>query len=168
MAIACAGCVTAPPGDLPTAPARGPMILNSSVKPPLDELLAAWPAGDEFIVPVDLGDPGDGAEWQAFVDYGLVAKGTVTGHGGKVPIRFDVSVPAPPACHRVDFYVAHRFAVTESGELLRTPDSLGSDQASWFYVPGGGPDGCPEYDGGSDAYVGPVVDAADEADGAGP
>jgi hypothetical protein len=168
MAIAGVGCVTAPPGDLPAAPVRGPMILRGTAQPSLEDPLLTWPSDDAFIVWVDLGDPGDGAAWNAFVDNIEVGNGIVTGHGGQVRIQFDWSLPAPPTCHRIDFVVAHRFAGTEAGPLPRTPDSVGVDFCTWFYFPGGGPDGCPAYDAGSDVYVGPIVDAADDADGAGP
>jgi len=48
-------------------------------------------------------------------------------------------------CHRIDFLVAHQF---DPGSA-HTWDSVGGDIVSWFFNPGGNPNGCPLYDAGA-------------------
>jgi hypothetical protein len=75
--------------------------------------------------------------------------------------------PSTTSCHTIQFVVGHRLTLSNSGSSeVFTPDSLGGDQITWFYMPDGVPGGCPSYDGGADSGIGPIPDA--QADGQGP
>lgn len=151
-------CITAPPPQLPVEPEERPTILHDSVSPPADVPLVEWPAGDEFIVPIQLDDQNEQFCWDVFIDYnpygtaggtGLVPSGVTCEtappsalDGGVFPLSFTLGEPDPGTCHRIQFNVAHAF---ESDS--HTPDSIGGDSITWTFVPGGGPD-CPAYDAG--------------------
>jgi hypothetical protein len=152
-----AACITAPPPDLPQPPAHRPTILDESVQPPPDQILASLPT--EFVVPVQLDDPNQTFDWEVFVDYDPVQSpnpyfsnqvqatpGTVDGGVYVVDAPPPDTIHADPSrCHRIDFLVAHTF----NPATPHTWDSLGGDIVWWFYNPGGGPGGCPVYDAGS-------------------
>ena len=149
-------CITTPPPDLPTVPQPPPSILHASVVPPADEILTTWPA--MFYVPVEVYDPSVPFSWEPFVDFD-----PTTGSGGSTiphivpaPVLVDAGVyvvsfgldpPDAASCHTVELEVASGFD-TEFGSASHTPNSLGGDSITWFYNPGGGPNGCPTYDAG--------------------
>jgi hypothetical protein len=160
-AAAVVACITAPPPELPTIPARRPTILHASVVPPPDQILSVWPAtGLTFDVPVELEDSTQPFLWSVFVDYDpltarqpiLLSNGPTPAppDGGPTIVSFLLDAPDPAFCHRIDFVVANSFTTS----FRRTPDGVGGDIVSWLYNAGGGPNGCPVYD------AGPVQDGA--------
>jgi hypothetical protein len=152
-----AACVTAPPPDVPEAAEHRPIIHVESVDPAADAILTTWPGG--FVVPVEVDEPSTGAEWKVLID-GMTTGwvGTITG-AGTVPVPFSPASPIPPtSCHTVEFIVARKF----DPKAPLTPDSLGADALTWFYIPGGGLTGCTTYDAGVDSGIGPLTDAQPE------
>jgi len=147
-------CITAPPPDLPIVPLHRPTILHDNVTPPTDEVLTVWP--QQWLVPVEVDDPSDTFWFDVFVDpdvnpdpaFGPVQQqpSPTAMDGGLTVVRFGpLSQPDPSFCHRVKFEVAHSFSQTSPP----IPDSIGGDSVVWFYNPGGGLGGCPEYDAGA-------------------
>jgi hypothetical protein len=163
-----AACVTVPPPDLAEQPDRRPIILTDTARPRADEILFSWPS--QFTVQVEVDEPSDGGvptwSWTALLDKTTVlGSETITGFasGPIQSVEFDsLTPPDPTSCHTVDLLVAHAFLPTPP----HTPDSVGGDDLTWFYMPGGGPIGCPSYDGGLDSGVGPAGNAP--ADGGDP
>jgi hypothetical protein len=157
-------CVTAPPPALPQLTTERPTILHEAVVPPTDQILSELPS--EFIVPVELEDPDESFEWDVFVDYNpcaepsnclqptpptifprLVPPSPGTLDGGVTLVSFSSTYLTgldPSLCHRIDFLVAQEF---DPG-LAYTWDSTGGDIVTWFFNPGGNPNGCPVYDAG--------------------
>ncbi|MGD0676718.1 MAG: hypothetical protein ABSC94_14990 [Polyangiaceae bacterium] len=148
-------CITT---DLPPEPISRPTILHDAVQPPADQILFSWPEFDSFSVPVEPGNPNDGFVWDVFVDFdinpapanaGVVSPDSYSADGGVVIVSYFLSQPPATSCHRIDFLVAHAFASLSDGAPLdHTPSAIGGDQVTWFYMPGGSPDGCPAYDAG--------------------
>jgi hypothetical protein len=165
-------CITAPPPDLPQPPPHRPTILHDSVWPPPDQILASLPTSD-FVVPVELDDPNQSFEWEVFVDYDpllspssaiftAVPPSPDDVDGGIYTVDFPApsvpQAPDPGRCHRIDFLVAHHF----DSASPHTWDSIGGDNVTWIYNPGGSPGGCPVYDAGSlqdGAFPPPTPDA---------
>jgi hypothetical protein len=156
------GCITAPPPEIPQLPLQRPTILHDAVVPPTNQILAQLPT--EFVVPVQLDDPDESFEWDVFVDYNPCADPTScqptaptiypqlvqptpgTLDGGVSLVSFASFTDLDDTlCHRIDFLVAHQF---DPGSA-HTWDSVGGDIVTWFYNPGGGPNGCPIYDAGA-------------------
>jgi len=154
-------CVTAPPSELPQLSNERPTILHDAVVPPTDQILSELPG--EFVVPVELDDPDLSFEWDVFVDYNPCASPTGcqptppaiypelvqptpgTLDGGVALVSFAGMTDLDPSlCHRIDFLVAHQF----DPDSPHTWDSVGGDIVTWFFNPGGGPNGCPVYDAG--------------------
>jgi hypothetical protein len=162
-----AACITPPPEWTNPPPTR-PVILDDEVEPPLTQLLQTLPEGG-FIVPVLVADPLETFSYSIFVDYdpdnnpGQASLGVVSPGSTQYTVKFQAPLQlTAAACHRLDFLVMHDFArLTDGAVLPHTPDSVGGDQITWFYLPGGSPNGCPGYDAGL-----PSSDAS--PDGVGP
>jgi hypothetical protein len=150
-------CITAPPPDLPQAPAHRPTILHDSVVPPPDQILPSLPG--EFVVPVQLDDPNESFACEMFLDYDPVQAPDpyFTKQVQPTPDTVDGGIylvdgipptdpaPDPSQCHRIDFLVAHSF----DPQSQHAWDSIGGDIVTWIYNPGGSPGGCPVYDAGA-------------------
>jgi hypothetical protein len=155
-------CITAPPPDLPQLPTRRPTVVNDAVQPP-EGLLPGWPSDNQFVVPVEMGNPSPFV-YNVFVDFPVnpVAKysgsvtATVPPDGGIVPVRFPLDPPDPLICpHHVEFLVAHGF----DPKSQHTFDGFGGDVATWEYFPGGSGDQCPSYDAGDGSVPDAPLDA---------
>jgi hypothetical protein len=149
-----AACITPPPEAVDPPPTR-PVILDDQVQPPLDQLLQTLPR-QQFIVPVSVNDPQEHFNYSIFVDYNPITNPQPVSSFRVSPATAVTTIAFDPpsqltanSCHRLDFLVVHDFAtLTDGAVLLHTPDSAGGDQISWFYLPGGSPNGCPGYDAG--------------------
>jgi hypothetical protein len=172
-----AGCISAPPPDLPVPVLQRPTILHDAVEPPETEILTTLPS--EFIVPVLLASPDETFQWDAFVDYqpctGLdcpsetspyVGPTTVTPtpgtlDGGVYLAHFDpppaVLVDPTQCNHTIQFLVAHAF---NGPNALHTPDSIGGDIVTWNYSPGGSTTSCVFDAGALQDGAFPPADAA--------
>jgi hypothetical protein len=151
-------CITAPPPSAPSLAKCRPSILHTSVSPPADEILTAWPPGDTVLVPITIQscNPTDGFHTNAFIDYDPVfnpgpdyASGTTPFALNGEPTNVEVTLhqlPRDLACHRVEILVAHDFNRDPSEPHV--PDAFGGDSVTWFYSPSGGLNGCPQYDAG--------------------
>jgi hypothetical protein len=142
--------------------------LHDAVQPPSDQVLAALPSDNEFLVPVVLEDPNESFEWDVFINYYLDPKsepvlrhsvlptpGTVD--GGVVPITFqlfDTDFPDPTACNHIDFLVAQQF----NEKYQHTPNSTGGDIVTWLYSTAGASACLATYDAGDGAF--PETEAA--------
>jgi hypothetical protein len=154
-------CITTEPAPLEQIQHR-PTILDDAVDPPVDQLLFDWPA--EFTVPVELGDSSQALQVAVFVDdEGVAPVESQTFEGGNAIVTFQLAQPALPACHRIEFLVANGFASLIDGAALTTPDGVGGDSVTWFYMPGGGPFGCPGFEQGllPDGGLGTIGSGAD-------
>jgi hypothetical protein len=159
VVVVLCSCVTAPPPDLPAVPVHRPTILHDSVVPRADVPITTWPADNMFTVPVEVDDPSQPFQWDLFIDYNPVGNNGApsaptyfpeTGHPSDGGVSI-VCFPLPPptgtvTCpHRIELLVARSF----NSSFPHLPDKIGGDSVTWTYVPGGGPNGCPEYDAGA-------------------
>ena len=155
----CVACVTAPPPDLQQAPQHPPFIVVGSALPSADQIVFTWPS--EFSVQVEVDEPSLGFAWVALLDSVTVITAADVTNSGITVVTFDTQTPPDPtSCHTVQLLVAHSFLQAQGPPF--TPDSVGGDQLTWFYMPGGVPNGCPSFDGGLDSGVGPEADASPE------
>jgi hypothetical protein len=162
-AAAAASCVTAPPPDLPVAPAQGPIIVQDAVQPPPSEYLLELPP-QGFVVPVKVTDPTKPFVCRVFVDFypgsdntlhatgtALTIPATPALDGGVTLVTFSLTTTNlgdPTACHTIQAMCADEFDQTSG----HTPgDSLGSDGVVWQYAPNT-PGGCSTVDGGDGEF----------------
>ncbi|MFO0680099.1 MAG: hypothetical protein U0169_26490 [Polyangiaceae bacterium] len=173
FAPAAACVIVDPPAELPPVVARRPTIRHSEVAPPASRVLRGFPL--EFVVPVEVGDPGDDFVWNVFVDYNVGGSGFVDSTGeskgdradpdaGVRLVEFQLNPRETPtsdfrACHVVEFLVARQFSPS-SPRVFGAP---GGDSVTWFINPSGSFVGCPEYDGGTFAIEDAGADGAADA-----
>jgi hypothetical protein len=148
-------CITPPPEWVNPPPSRV-TIRDDDVDPPLNELIQNLPG--MFTVPIQVDDPQENFHYSVFVDYDSVSNPNpipnISNLEGFPPVTRIAFVPppqlTPTACHRLEFIVAHNFATLKDGGILpHTPDpAVGGDHITWFYLPGGSPNGCPAFDAG--------------------
>jgi hypothetical protein len=154
LVAADSACLTVAPSELPGTPRHRPEILVGTAQPPADQILVTWP--QDITVDVEIDEPLTSAQWVALLDGNPVEQRgpQVVSGPGTASIDFQLPPPAPTSCHTVELRVAYQL----SSSPPYTPDSLGSDSLTWFYLPSGVPNGCPSYDAGLDPSVGPIVD----------
>jgi hypothetical protein len=132
-----------------------PLILTESASPSADELVIALPS--TFSVPVVIDQSSSNAQYAWIIDGdNMVAPTTINGFG-TVVVSLPSSALSPVSCHTIKLLLAHRFLTSSAHPLV--PDSEGAVSLTWFYLPDGIPAGCPTFDGGTDADIGPIVDA---------
>jgi len=161
-------CVVAdPPTDLPRLPQMRPIVVRSSVVPPVSAVLGRWP--DKFIVPVELVDPRATIYYSAFVDYNPATGEGLEGRPQASPyeprstqgairtLEVPIVEPSSDRCHTVEIVVALNVSSFTDPRIAHTPPEPGGDSVSWFYSPGGDLAGCPTLDAG----ITPVGDAED-------
>ena len=170
MAFSCV--IADPPTELATVPVMRPTILRGSVVPSVSAVLGRWPAGDKFIVPVELVDPNMTINYAAFVDFNAALATGLDGpvqssefeRGGTTEGRvrtLDVIITEPSLdrCHVVEVVVANTLN-SFNALTAHTPAGPGGDSVLWYYSPSGDLAGCPVLDAG----IAPLADAAAEAD----
>jgi hypothetical protein len=125
--------------------------------PPEGQILVQWPL--EFVVGIEIDDPTHQYAARVFIDPDDTSSPALdlTIDPGRQPLvaagilslSFEPPAPDPTFCHVVELLVARAFVGT-TGPAAHTPDPYGADRATWYYNPGGDPNGCPEYDAGTD------------------
>jgi hypothetical protein len=159
---AASGCLTSPPPDLAQPPIQRPTFVHDALQPPPGQILGEIPA--EFILPVALPSTDPSFYFNVFVDYNPCADPTNCTPSAPVSSSIQISATPgsldggvytedwgtggaidPTACHVIQILVAHQFNASSP----HTWDSVGGDIATWIYVPGGSPGGCPVYDAGA-------------------
>lgn len=148
---------------LPELPETRPTIVRGSAVPSPGRVLRAIPP--QFVVPVELLDPNTSFEWRVFVNYDPIArKEAVLGDRSDPPVgaldggvntvrlvQFSIQPPLADVslreCYVIEFMVARSFR----GTSAHTPDPTGGDTVTWFYNPAGTFEGCPTWEGESDA-----------------
>lgn len=165
-------CIIAdPPTDLPQLPLFRPVIVRDSVVPTASAVLGTWPAGDRFIVPVELVDPRVTFQYSTFVDFNPITGDGLDTRPTLVPpipsqasdrirvIEVPITKPSLDECHVVEVIVALQFASNPNqisdGRGAHTPSSPGGDSVMWFFSPGGDLAGCPVVDAGIVGDSGP-------------
>jgi hypothetical protein len=163
IAVACAtltlvagqaACLAVPPPPLASQGPVRPTILDEGVSPQPGVPFVEWPDGGSFVIAVEAQD--QPFYYDAFVDFDPNANSDPTEPSAPVlqptlvpattpdPVTIHVVLkqPDPRFCHTVEILVAHQF----DQMLPHTPDSVGGDIVTWFYIPGGGD--CPVIDAG--------------------
>lgn len=147
-ALAVSACTI--PGDQPAEPVAPPTIVGDAVVPPVDVPLASWPADNQFVVPVQVGDPRQPFQWAVFIDSDVATSEAPfilgTQHapdGGLSLIAFPLTAPvaAQPCPHHITFAVANSFSSSFTSKDLNTGNSV-----TWTYAP---ETGCPSQDDAS-------------------